>query len=160
MLAFGKEVYILGAIAPGATNKVELSGDRYLANHLKDKAAGYVSDQLSNRDMKINRADLLLAAMFHDSEASRAAVQSLGNSTLHDLDLTGQLALDRPMLLTRIKRPGAQLVLDNPPSPPRIDQTTMLRIILPLQRNHKDDRRADAGARPGASAAAGPTALR
>ncbi len=160
ILAFGKQVYILGVIAPGATIQVELSGDRNLSGHLKDKAAGYLSDQPTNRNMKINRADLLLAAMFHDSESSRAAVQSLGNSTLHDLDLTGQLALDRPMLVARIKRPGAQLVLDNPPSPPKIDQTTMLRIILPLQRNRKDDRRADAGSRPGTSEASGPTARR
>ena len=32
-------------------------------------------------------------------------------TALHDLDLTGQLALDRPMLVARINRPGAQLVL-------------------------------------------------
>ena len=160
VLAFGKQVYILGNIAPGATIKVELSSDRYLANHLKDKSAGYVSDQPSNRDMKINRADLLLTAMFHDSASSGTAVQSLGNSTLHDLDMTGQLALDRPMLVARIKRPGAQLVLDNPSSPPKIDQTTMLRIILPLQKNRKDDRRADAGARPGAADSVGLTARR
>ena len=38
------------------------------------------------------------------------------------------------MLVARIKRPGAQLVLENAPSPPKIDQTTMLRIILPLKR--------------------------
>ena len=48
-------------------------------------------------------------------EPDRAST-SLGNATLHDLDLTGQLALDRPMLVARIDRPGAQLVLDNAPS--------------------------------------------
>ena len=53
---------------------------------------------------------------------------------LHDLDLTGQLVLDRPMLVARINRPGAQLVLDNAPSTPKIDQTTMLRVILPLNK--------------------------
>ena len=41
--------------------------------HLKDKAAGYISDQPSNRNMKIDRADLLLAAMFHDSESTRTS---------------------------------------------------------------------------------------
>jgi hypothetical protein len=160
ILAFGKHVYILGSLAPGASIRVELSGDRNLSGHLKDKAAGYLSDLPSNRNMKINRADLLLAAMFHDSESSRSSVQSLGNSTLHDLDLTGQLDLDRPMLVARIKRPGAQLVLENASSPPIIDQTTMLRIILPLQKDHKKDRQAAAGARPGTSQGAGPVARR
>ncbi len=38
------------------------------------------------------------------------------------------------MLVARIKRPGARLVLDNAPSPPKIDQTTLVRIILPLKK--------------------------
>ncbi|MGZ3387267.1 MAG: hypothetical protein ACXVB5_20470, partial [Isosphaeraceae bacterium] len=83
---------------------------------------------------------LLLALMFHGSESTRGSEQSLSNVALHDLDLSAQLALDRPMLVARIKRPGAQLVLDNPPSPPRIDQTTMIRIILRLKRSSGDGR--------------------
>jgi hypothetical protein len=47
--------------------------------------------------------------------------------------LTGLLALKRPMLVARINRPGAQLRLDNVPSPPKIDQLTLVRIILPLK---------------------------
>jgi hypothetical protein len=132
ILAYRKQVYLLGHIAPGATIQVALAGDRYLSGYLRDRAANYLSDQPWNRNLKINRADLLQAAMFHDSQSTRGTETALGNSALHDLDLTGQLSLDRPMLVARINRPGAQLVLENTPSPPKIDQTTMLRVILPL----------------------------
>ncbi len=110
LLAFGKQVYLLGTLAPGQTVKVELSGDRNLANLLKDRAAEYLSDQPGNRNHKISRADLLLALMFHASESTnRGFEQSLGNVALKDLDLTPQLALGRPMLVAKIKRPGAQM---------------------------------------------------
>jgi hypothetical protein len=147
LLAYGKQVYMLGTLASGQTVKVELSGDRNLANLLKDRSSEYLTDRQGNRNRKISRADLLLALMFHASESSnRGLEQVLGNAALQDLDLSSQLALGRPMLVARIKRPGAQLVLENPPSPPRIDQTTMLRIILPLKRPGRDGRFAAAGA--------------
>ena len=80
LLAFGKQVYLLGTLAPGATVKVELTGDRNLANLLKDRSADYLSNQPANRDRKINRADLLLALMFHGSEStSRGSEQLLSN---------------------------------------------------------------------------------
>jgi len=75
----------------------------------------------------------LLAVMFHDSESTLASERVLANGPLHDLDLTGQLALQRPMLVARINRPGARLDLDHVPSPPKIDQMTLVRIILPLK---------------------------
>ena len=48
----------------------------------------------------------MLAVMFHDSESTLANERVLANDPLHDLDLTGQLALQRPMLVARIKRPA------------------------------------------------------
>ena len=72
--------------------------------------------------------------MFHDSETTLSSDRILANEPLHDLDLTGQLALKRPMLVARVKRTGAQLVLDSAASPPKIDQLTMVRIILPLKK--------------------------
>jgi hypothetical protein len=161
LLAFGKQVYLLGTLAPGATVKVELAGDRNLANLLKDRATAFLSDQPGNRNRKLSRADLLLALMFHGSESTtRGSEHSLSNVALHDLDLTPQLALDRPMLVARIRRPGAQLILENPPSPPRIDQTTMIRIILPLKRPGGDGRFAAAGGSPTTSVAAGASTQR
>jgi hypothetical protein len=148
ILAFGKQVYLLGSIPPGATIQVSLAGDRYLSGYLRDRAVNYHSDQPWNRNLKINRADLLQAVMFHDSQSTRGTEPMLGNSALHDLDLTGQLALDRPMLVARINRPGAQLVLENAPSTPKIDQTTMVRIILPLNKKSTNNRRAERGNEP------------
>ena len=138
LLAFGKQVYLLGSLAPGATVKVFPGvSDRSLSGLLRDRAANFLPEQPWNRDFKINRADLLLALLFHESESNRATEHSLSNVALGDLDLTGQLALDRPMLVARIKQPGAQLVLENAPSPPKLDQTTLIRIILPLMTEKK-----------------------
>jgi len=134
ILVFGKQVYLLGTLAPGATVRVELSSDknRNLSGYLKDKQNTVVTNQPFNRETRVNRADLMVAVMFHDSESTLSSDRVLANDPLHDLDLTGQLALRRPMLVARINRTGAKLVLDNAPSPPKIDQTTLVRLILPL----------------------------
>ncbi|MFI5458267.1 MAG: hypothetical protein ACHRXM_22785 [Isosphaerales bacterium] len=133
ILVYGKQVYLVGTLAPGATVRVALTSDRNMSGHLKDNLPHYLSNQPWNRDLKIDRAELLLAVMFHDSESTLASEHVLANGPLHDLDLTGQLALQRPMLVARINRPGARLDLDNVPSPPKIDQMTLVRIILPLK---------------------------
>ena len=62
-----------------------------------------------NQVENINRADLLREMMFHDSDAS--GLETVPSRTHHDLDLTGQLALGRPMLVAEIDRPGTRLVL-------------------------------------------------
>jgi hypothetical protein len=133
-LVFGKEIYLLGTLEPGKSVNVALSTNRNLAGHLNSKAARYVTDQPWNRDnFKIDRSELLQAVMFHDSETRND--HSLGNGPLHHIDLTGQLALQRPMLVARIARTGARLVLEKVPSKPKIDQLTMVRIILPLKKS-------------------------
>jgi hypothetical protein len=134
ILAFGKQVYILEDLAPGATIKVELKSDRNLSGYLKDKQPTYLSDRYSNAELRISRADLLFAVMFHDSESTLATERVLTNDPLRDLDLTGQLALKRPMLVGRINRPGSRLVLDTHAPAPKIDQLTVVRVILPLKR--------------------------
>ena len=132
VLAYGKNVYELKTIAPGATVRVELAADRQLRGFLKDRTR----DDLPNAAApasKLNRADLALALMFHDGGTSSVSTEaSLASNPLHYLDLTGQLALDRPMLVARLERPAARLVLENAPANPRVEQTTMLRVILPL----------------------------
>jgi hypothetical protein len=133
ILAFGKQVYLLETLAPGQTIKVELAGDRNLSGYLGSNRQNYLPVEPWNRNFKINRAQLLQSVMFHEGEASRVNEQTLGNATLHDLDLTGQLALERPMLVAVIDRPGAQLALGNVPSTPKVDQTSLLRVILPLK---------------------------
>jgi hypothetical protein len=134
ILAFGKQVYLLGTVAPGATILVELTNDRNLSGYLKSKQTNYLDDPMSNRDLRINRSDLMLAVMFHDSESTLASERVLSSDPLHDVDMTGQLALQRPMLVARINRPSSRIVIENAPSLPKIDQTTMVRIILPLKK--------------------------
>ena len=134
ILAYGKQVYLLGTIKPGASVNVALSSDRQLSGHLSSKASKYISDQPWNRDnFHIDRSELLQAVMFHDSETRTE--QSLGNGPLNGVDLSGQLVLGRPMLVARIARTGARLVLEKVPSTPKIDQLTLVRIILPLKKS-------------------------
>jgi len=137
LLAFGKQVYLLDSIAPGQTIRVELTHNRNLSGLLKDLRPNYHPGSSSDPTVKLDRGDLLLAAMFHESESSRAlgGGRTLANSQLHDLDLTGQLTLGRPMLVARVKRPAAQVAIGNAPGEPKIDQTTLLRIILPMQQD-------------------------
>jgi len=135
LLAFGKQVYLLGSIAPGQTIRVELTHNRNLSGLLKDRRANYQPGSSSDPAAKLDRGDLLLAVMFHESESSRGVGgRALANSQLRDLDLTGQLTLNRPMLVARVKRPAAMLVVGNAPGEPKIDQTTLLRVILPMKK--------------------------
>ena len=113
ILAFGKQVYLLGTVAPGATIRVALSNDRSLSGYMHSKQVNYVDPSYGNRDFRINRSDLMLAVMFHDSESTAGNERVLANDPLNDVDLTGQLALQRPMLVARVKRPAARIALEN-----------------------------------------------
>ncbi|WP_254053673.1 hypothetical protein [Singulisphaera sp. GP187] len=144
ILAYNRQIYLLGTvepgtdvrkIEPGATVRVALSQDRQLSGHIRDKIHNYLPQQPSydaGNGAPINRADLLLGLMFHDAVAASASDSAVASNALNDLDLTGLLQLDRPMLVARIDRASSRLVLDNAPSPPQVDQTTLLRVILPL----------------------------
>lgn len=131
ILAFNKHVYQLGTIAAGETVRVELKPDRQLSGLLRSKQ-GTVTTDPSTSEVRIDRSSLALALMFHDSQGTASGETLMTSDPLHYLDLTGQLALDRPMLVGRIDRPATQLILGNAPAPPKVEQTTMLRVILPL----------------------------
>lgn len=135
ILAFGRQVYMLGTIAPGQTVRVELTQDRQLSPFLRSRVAKYAPNQPDVSAGNIDRADLLVAMMFHDSQSGTSGDRPLASEPLGYLDLTGQLALDRPMLVARIDRPAAKLLLGNAPVPPKVEQTTLLRVILPLSRD-------------------------
>jgi hypothetical protein len=136
IVAFGKQVYYkVGTIQPGATVQIDATLDRSFSQHLKEKRdsqsflpANYYVNQVEN----INRADLLREMMFHDSDST--GLETVPSRTHHDLDLTGQLALGRPMLIAQIDRPGTQLVLGNAPGEAKTEQTTILRVIMPLKK--------------------------
>ena len=124
-------------VATGKIFQLELARERNLSGLLKDRQKNYLTDQPWNREHPIDRSDLMLAAMFHDSQSTLSSERALSNDPLHDLDLSGQLALQRPMLVARIKRAGARLDLDKRSSAPKIEQLTLVRIILPLKKKAK-----------------------
>jgi hypothetical protein len=134
MVAFGTHVYLVGDIGPRATARVEVAkgGDRELSGYIRDRRKNYVDPMRGNAEFKIDRYSLMLEAMFHDTESPVGNDRPLSNDTLHALDLTGQLVLPRPMLVARVVRPGSRLILDDAPSTPKVERTTVLRVILPL----------------------------
>ncbi len=127
VLCIGARAYDLGTIAPGATTRVELTPDRTLAGYLKSLN---VSSQAVNGSINIDRVNLIRTLMFND--AIGGGPEQLANAALDDMDLSGQLVLDRPMLVARIDGPAVELRLNGSESNAKIDQTTLVRIILPL----------------------------
>jgi hypothetical protein len=131
ILVYQSQVYDLGSIAPGAsvvinpTRTQNLTGylDRFSANELKNTGAGWSE-----------RARLKLPRLMMFHESGPASLRALTNGPMSRLDLTGLLALNRPMLVARVKRPGSQLTLTGVRGleNARIDQTTLVRCLLPL----------------------------
>jgi hypothetical protein len=142
IVAFGKQVYYkVGTIQPGSTVQIDSTLDRSFSQHLKEKRdsqsflpANFYVNQIES----INRADLLREMMFHDSDST--GLDTVPSRTHHDLDLTGQLALGRPMLVAQIDRPGTQLVLGNAPGEAKTEQTTILRVIMPLKKTEGESK--------------------
>ena len=143
ILAFGKHVWQLGEIAPGQPVQVELKPDRQLSGLMKSQTGNYTVNARGDNLARLNRAELMLAAMFHDSQGGASTDRPLPSHPLHYLDLTGLLGLDRPMLVARVDPPAATLVLGNTPSAPKVEQTTMLRVILPLAKSDAEAGSAD-----------------
>ena len=132
ILVFGRQVYQIGDMAPNVVIRVELTKDRYLSGLLGESAKHYINDQnQAPQQEKLDRADLLIGIMFHDSRDPGSEVPK-ENAVFRSLDLSGQLALGRPMLVGKLKRPAAALVLDNAGVEPKTEQTTIVRMILPL----------------------------
>ena len=140
MVAFGRQVYILNTVAPGATIQVHTTDNRLLATELKRNISPTrAGSSATNREGDLDRNDLMLAIMFHGSMATVTGEALTPSAALRDLDLTGQLALNRPMLVARIDRPAAQLNLAGASNLPQTQQSTILRIILPLASTREDD---------------------
>jgi hypothetical protein len=129
--------YKIGTIEPGETFQMDGSSDRALprslVEFLKEKRPNFTPvNYFMNQNEAINRIDLIREMMFHESDQS--GQESIPSRTHHELDLSGQLALGRPMLVATIDRPGTQLVLKDNRNPPKTDQTTLLRVILPIKK--------------------------
>jgi hypothetical protein len=135
ILIFKHKLYELGTVSPNATLRVELSRDRQLSGLLKERVKNFLAEdyRMYDASLPIDRADLLRAIMFHDATATSTTSTTVASDPLHSLDLTGMLALERPMLVAKVSRPGSTLVMSDAPSAPQIDQMTILRVVLPLK---------------------------
>jgi hypothetical protein len=132
ILAFNTQVYYnLGTLAPGESKTVELTQDRKLSGHLRDLEGSYNDPNMMYRGVvAINRYKLAQAIMFRESEVSGVSIMT--SRPLHDLDLTGQLLLDRPMLVAEIDKDLSTLDLGSVSGTTKSSRTTILRVILPL----------------------------
>jgi hypothetical protein len=143
ILVYGKQVYYkIGRIEPGQTFDIESSGDRSvdrsLSEHLREELNNFlpqnstvVGESGAGMQDKL-RADLVREILFHQADAT--GQESISSRVHHDLDLTGQLALGRPMLVAEVDRPGTQLLIDGKSGSAKTEQTTVLRVILPLKK--------------------------
>ena len=145
-VAFGNQVYLLGDITPGASTTVELAPNRVLASLLEERSGVFLRDLTSGVRMMPTgpnvasmplagpapaaRADAIRVAMFRDLLATRPG--ALSSVPLRDLDMTGQLALGRPILVATVDGEGSSLRLSGNDRPPILERETVLRVILPL----------------------------
>ena len=133
IVCFNKQVYYqVGTIEPGATVQVDSTLNRSLGNELQSARGTFVpANFYANNGVTIDRAKLAREMMFHDSDAS--GQETIPSRAHRELDLTGLLLLDRPMLVATVDRPGAVLKLGNAPGDLKTDRTTVVRFILPLK---------------------------
>ncbi|HEX8200667.1 MAG TPA: hypothetical protein VF590_09280, partial [Isosphaeraceae bacterium] len=147
ILAFGPQVYKLGTIAPGQTVRVETAPDQNLSSYLEAKRQAIPNLypwQAESPDLdRVAPSDIVRVLMFHRSLAARGPM--LRSHPLGYLDLTGQLDLDRPILVADVAAPAAVLDLaaGGTGSPPRIDRTTLVRVLLPLDQDQDRDQEQD-----------------
>jgi hypothetical protein len=138
-LYYGKHVYELGNLRPGGIARVDSQRSEAMARVLgstiqraeRARAAtgGGGSDaSAAGRGAAI---DFLRGALFHDALGTRA--EDYPSQPLRRIDLTGQVVeLRRPMLVAEVDAPAAQLTVEGGPGKASTMQSTLLRVILPM----------------------------
>jgi hypothetical protein len=143
-LFYGRNVYDLGTIRPGGVARVDPTQrteaiSAYLGRigqSLQESLNRYYYPDPNQPDDPIrrvtdSRTEILRAAMFHGALGLRA--EQFPSRALRHLDLSEQVGeLHRPMLVAEVAAPAATLDLKNPPASPEIEQTSLLRVVLPL----------------------------
>jgi hypothetical protein len=141
IIVYGSHVYEkLGTIEPGATISLDGAQNRFLNNWLADDESRsfttvntnpyvYPNNADDNLGNGISRASLARVMMFREAMGAKSTKT---NVPLQFIDLTGQAALKRPMLIAEVDGPLAKLELGTVPSAPQIDQVSLVRVILPL----------------------------
>ncbi len=140
LLIRGTRYYDLGELKPGQTKAIgELNPSTLstkidgILQRLPGTSANRSGDQPPpDTSGMARRAEFVFAAMFRD--AGTITGSPVGNLTTHDLDLSGQLALDRPMLVAEVDGPAATIGLGKITSVPKVEQTTVIRVILPPEK--------------------------
>ena len=140
VMFFGRYVYPINEIAPGAT--VTLGEAQSLIGYMDGlNRGGGGSRQMYYNNGRAQygqaagsvdeRPDLVRTLMFHRGLGEKAA--SMPSLAFRSIDLTEQLEMHRPMLVAEFDGPAAQLRLSGHGSAPKITQTTVVRVILPLK---------------------------
>jgi hypothetical protein len=93
----------------------------------------YNYNQIETNNPNKLRADLIREIMFHQSNPT--GQETIASRSHSDLDLTGMLALGRPMIVAQVDRPGTQLLVDGSSDIAKTSQTTVLRVILPIKKD-------------------------
>jgi hypothetical protein len=144
ILAYGRQVYELSSLAPGEVKRIDASKHtRHLTGLLSERVP-MAANQWNNPTGPIDRANLMLSLMFSDAIPSTNPAQSVSNSVLRFLDLSGELALDRPMLVARVNRAASRLNLGQGVKTPVTEQTTMLRVVFSLTDEPAAESKSDA----------------
>lgn len=131
VLIFNNQVYDqVGDLPPGASARVgPTSRVRPLSGYLEDCARRAGGDTPAAPTAAPSFADLMRTLMFRQGMNPKTTTPP--SLPLRGLDLTGQLALGRPMLVAELDAPAAELNLEGAPkNDARIEQTTVVRIIL------------------------------
>ncbi len=132
-IAFGRYVYIAQReLAPGETVRIDALKQENLGNYLErlGRAIPTINAyNMENEQVNTSRVDLVRALMFNAIGRGKGLKPSVA---LRDLDLSGQLELDRPAMVAEMDGPASALVLGGrPPKAPKISQTTVVRVLLP-----------------------------
>jgi hypothetical protein len=145
VLVFGKQVYdSLGTIEPDATVTLDGAHNRTVAGWLEVESQSFTNINLNpyqynsddSQGANIPRASLARVAMFREAMGTKSNKTSI---PLQYLDLTGLTTLNQPILVAEIDGPAADLDLGPLPTSPQTDQTTLVRVILPIAAAASED---------------------
>jgi hypothetical protein len=138
-LYYGKHVYELGNMRPGGIARVDSQRTEATARvlgSLIQSAETALADRAAEGDTAAAGArkpevDFLRGALFHDALGTRA--DDYPSLPLRRIDLTSQVAeLRRPILVAEVDAPAAFLTVEGGPGDPAMSQSTVLRVILPM----------------------------
>ncbi|CAN5842718.1 hypothetical protein BH23PLA1_BH23PLA1_08400 [soil metagenome] len=135
IVVYNRQVYVVDRpIAPGETIAIDAFGNQNLNGYLErlnNDLPNISSWEWDRRTVDVSRARVVQALMFSKVGQARGLRP---NWVLDDLDLSGHLALNRPIFVAEVDGPASSLVLDGTSADPKVHQTTVIRVLLPATR--------------------------